>query len=269
MAKLVFLALACALQRAACSAAITVMSAADDRVTWVGRRLASPSGDVTIDWEGVEARLVVTGATYVTAQISDSATGGARFAVYYNSTGGSGAGAPNLRIGTLVTHATVRDYVLAGGEWLAAAPSLLTLRLLTEPQFVRDGPTLASNLSIISFTTDGTFGAAPEPSTMRRRLIFLGDSLTAGYGSGFDAPPSAPTSCGGGVAQNDVANSYGAVLCDKYFGASCSWIARSGVGLIYPGGTTLPQLWPTTLGSFVGKFPWNGASVRLACVPHT
>ena len=59
---------------------------------------------------------------YVTAQILDTATGGAKFAVYYNSTGGSGAGAPNLRIATLLTHGAVRDYVLAGGAWLAAAP---------------------------------------------------------------------------------------------------------------------------------------------------
>ena len=89
--------------------------------------------------------------------------------------------------------------------------------------------------------------------------MFLGDSLTAGYGSGFDDPATSPA-CGGGTPQNDVANAYGAVLCDKHFGASCAWVARSGVGLIYPPSPGLPALWPTTLGSFTGQFPWNASS---------
>ena len=144
--------------------------------------------------------------TYVTAQIADTAKGGARFAVYYNSTGGGAgseaSGAPNLRIGTLVTSAAVRDYVLAAGDWLAAAPATLTLRLLTEPRYVGDSPT-AGNLTLLSFSTDGAFGAAPPASASPRRLLFLGDSLTAGYGAGFDAPVANPSSCGGGTAQND------------------------------------------------------------------
>ena len=56
-----------------------------------------------------------------------------------------------------------------------------------------------------------------------------------------------------------VSNAYGAVLCDAYFAASCAWIAQSGLGLIYPGGVTLPELWLTTLGGFVGALPWNAS----------
>ena len=187
-----------------CSVARAVTIAASDaRVTWTGRRVVSGGGAVTFDWEGTQARLAVTGATYVTATIADTAHGGARFAVYYNSTGASGSGSPNLRVGTLLTAPQVTSYVLAAGEWLAAAPSTLTLRLLTEPHYVADGPGAKGNLTVVAFSTDGAFAAAPPPAPSARRLIFLGDSLTAGYGSGFDAPAADPASCGGGTAQND------------------------------------------------------------------
>ena len=57
-----------------------------------------------------------------------------------------------------------------------------------------------------------------------------------------------------------VANDYSGVLCDAHFGAACAWVARSGVGLIYPGGTTLPDLWPLALGSYPKGPVWNASS---------
>ena len=43
-------------------------------------------------------------------------------------------------------------------------------------------------------------------------------------------PAAQAASCLGGAAQNDVLNSYGALLCAN-FSASCHWEARSGVTL--------------------------------------
>ncbi len=71
--------------------------------------------------------------------------------------------------------------------------------LLTEFQFIGDKSD-AQALLVDGFLTDGT--PQPAPAPRKRRIEFLGDSLTAGYGSGFDQPPG--TTCGGGTLIDDV-----------------------------------------------------------------
>ena len=139
--------------------------------SWIGRRLVNAGdGSVTIDWEGAEASIRVSGATYVTATIRDTSKGHSRFAVTVNATG-----IPNLRLSTLITSSQVQDYVLASGSWITS-PTYIRLTLLTEFAYIGDSAT--GNLTIVSFDSDGSFDAAPV--LPQRRIEYLGDSLTAG-----------------------------------------------------------------------------------------
>lgn len=266
------------------SAAPVLIPANSSSVAWVGRRIYTDQG-VSFDWEGVQASITIANATFVGCQILDAATGGARFAVVYNNsmmwpaaqrtgTGSSSSGVsdpdpghnevPGLRVATLVTSPYQSLYTLGAGESISGMTGTWSLTLLTEPQFVGD---ISPNqtLTLVGFVTDGVVLEPPagSPGRRSRRLTFLGDSLTAGYGSGFDIPTGAV--CGGGVLQDDVTYSYGAVLCSSaVFNADCDWAAVSGITLTRP--TDLPDLWPYAMGSALQHWPkgtwplWNFSS---------
>lgn len=292
----------CALVAAAASAAaLTYVPITSPSVRWLGRRVAmpavippravdaaaaAPANGTTawaIDWEGTEAELGVTGATVVAAVILDSSGGNSRFAGYLStinttSTAAVAVGAadpdpaanavPGLRTGLLTTSGVQTVYVLAAGPILTALPGgvRVRLQLLTEPSFIDDGE--AGPLQLAGFLTDGA--VLPPRPLAPRRLEILGDSLTAGYGAGFDDPfappaggPSTPPPprpaplqpCGGGVPMNDVSTTYGARLCAA-FGADCTWAAVSGVCIMAHPGSNLPDFWNVTLGSMLARGRW-------------
>ncbi len=113
--------------------------------------------------------------------------------------------------------------------------------LLTEPSYIRDS---APNglLALLGLNTDGVLLAPPSPTTRPRRMEILGDSLTAGYGAGFDLPSGLPTAaCGAGVLINDVSNDYGYLLAEN-FSAQAHVLAVSGI-TIFASTPNLPQLY--------------------------
>jgi len=219
----------------------------DARVRVVGRRVAAPSGGLSVDWEGTRASFAVSNATFVGVRISDASLSGARFALYIDNGARSGPAdaAPSLRVQTFVTSPGANVlYTLASRAAIAGEAITYTVVLLTEPFFIGDfGDALA--LTLEGVTTDGALLPQPQPRT-QRRMEFLGDSITAGYGAGADAPVpadgSAPRTCGAGTLINDQDNSYGALLCAS-FGAECLTEAVSGVTLALGAAKpTLPQL---------------------------
>ena len=221
------------------ASAAETMSAADARVTWVGRTQTDASGAAFFDWEGVYATVTVAAPfTFLTAAIADNCGGtgvggGSRWAVLMTPAD-AGASAPAHRIATIWSAASVRDYVLFSSPGARCDPNCnlngnVTFRLqrLTESRLSGCGP--AGNLSVVSFTTDGSFLQAPAPGP--KRLEFVGDSITAGDLN--DGAPS--TLCGNAVFNDDIIYSTGGQLClhesQGGFGAECVYTAWGGIRL--------------------------------------
>jgi len=288
---------------AVCAAAapVTFVPVTSSSVRWVGRRLpmaaqvppraidGGAAGAINgttvyaVDWEGSEAEVACAGCSVIAAVVLDSSGGNSRFASYLstiNTTGAVSVGAsdpdpsagaiPGLRTGLHTTSALQTVYVLASGPSLTALPGgvRVRLQLLTEPSFIDSGcgfNTDAGPLQIAGFLLDGAL--LPPRALSKRRIEFLGDSLTAGYGAGFDDPVTPPVAggqapspaplqpCGGNTAINDVSTTYGSRLCTA-FGADCSWVAVSGVCIMAHSGSNLPDYWNVTLGSMLQRSKW-------------
>ena len=222
------------------AAAAETMRADDARVAWVGRTQPNGSGAVFFDWEGVYATITVSAPyTYVTAAIADNCAGtgvggGSRWAVLM-TTSDANAAAPAHRVATLWSAASVRDYVLFSSPGARCDPgcslggsTTFRLQRLTESR-LSGCAAEGGNLSIVSFTTDGTFSQAPPRQA--RALEFVGDSITAGDLN--DGAPS--TRCGNAVFNDDIIYSTGGQLCldesQGGFGADCMYTAWGGIRL--------------------------------------
>lgn len=163
-----------------------------------------------------------------------------------------GAIPPTARVATLVTSRPQSLYTLgAGAQIRGLGPSgLLKVRveLLTEWSHLRDS--FGSTFEIVAIVTDGV--VAPAPPQPSRRLLVLGDSLSAGPGAGFTTPPSGAP-CGDGVLLNDWGFTWNALLC-RNFSAACEVIAASGqtiTGAPY----NIPKSYPFALGA-MGEPGW-------------
>ena len=108
-----------------------------------------------------------------------------------------------------------------------------TLTRLTESRL--SGCSAQRNLSVVSFSSDGVFVAAPKPSG--RRLEFIGDSISAGD---LNDVGGGDSRCANAAFNDDITLSSGAVLC-RAFGADCMYTAW--------GGITLPEM--TQAGQYV------------------
>lgn len=217
------LAAAAAAGALATSAAPAFVPATDAALAWTGRRLPTPAGGMQIDWEGTEVSFRVANATIVGLNISDASLSGTRLGVYLQQ-----GGLPGFRIATLVTSPHQSFYTLAAGGSIKGQDALYRVVNLIEPQFIQDGA--GNPLVVDGVWTDGVV-QPPPPRPTARRIDFLGDSLTAGYGSAFDQP-TPTTECGGGTYLDDVTNDYSAVLCEG-FGAECqyeAWCVARGRG---------------------------------------
>ena len=202
-------------------------------------------------------RATVCDATSVSAVITDTTAGGARFGVWVNTSNVSDPRAPsvpNLRVATFFSSEGVNlSYALASRSAIKQACVTYTLQLLIEPAFIQDySPDHV--LTVEGLQTDGHLIATPEPA-VRRSIEILGDSLTAGYGAGFDLPHSQSKTCGGGGLTDDQGVSYGALLCAN-FSARCMMEAVSGITLYTGRGFNLPLTWDWELGGMLqNKWP--------------
>lgn len=128
------------------------------------------------------------------------------------------------------------DVRLDGGEWRflqipkgehdvvlasALAPGDHQVELLKRVE------TSVGILEVESMTTDGEFLPAPVPPT--RRLLFLGDSFTAGQATTVEdgGPPMAPSK----ALRQNARLAYGRLLADR-FQAQCHFVVYAGRGVM-------------------------------------
>ena len=153
---------------------------------WQGRTVRDESaGSVTFLWEGVQALVRVQGATSVSMVASASLARWSMARIYVDGV----ATSPNVTFvgGSRAT------FVLASG--LDSSTQHDVIVYFIEDPIVMSWPVLPSGaLTAWSFSTDGAF--APPPAPRVRRLLIVGDSITAG------AQPLASSSSRGGVLRS-------------------------------------------------------------------
>ena len=194
---------------------------------WTGRFAAAGDGSVRFDFPGVTAHFAVKNATFFTAVFSGTC------ATQYGARLESAVDG-----GTLDTHSPGSFYVLAATPTapyritLASAldptvPHTLTLRFANEARWA--GCTANSTVVLLGVETDGT--ALPPPAPSARLLEFVGDSITAGFGT---APPC--TGSGTTGLREDSSRSAALAAICPALGADCSLVAISGDTVITPDG---------------------------------
>ena len=188
--------------------------------------------------------------------VNDTTVAGTRFAVYLDS-----PGMAQQHLQTFSTQRGIISYPLLRGNVPQAQelvfPSNVTLSLVhtQECQYLAE-TAAGDNVTVVGFSTDG-FLSRPPPAT--RRLEFIGDSITAGYGAEAAAP------CHPSVQTNDYVLTWAHLLCQA-LDAECYTEAYSGSGVIfsYPDPAspplTMPERYHDTLASNhqkgEGGHPW-------------
>lgn len=161
-----------------------------------------------------------------------------------------------MDMGRLPVNGSQLRYTLASGLD-AGKEHTLTLYNTIEPAFMHDfsqsgTPDTAAAPTLLSFQTDGIF--LPPPGMASIKMMYIGDSITAGYGAAGQAP------CNGSLYNNDHSLTFAARLC-AYFGAECiGTVAWSGRGLVQnaiPGVQTMPPYMLSTLGATTGAQDWD------------
>ena len=200
----------------AAAGAYQTINAISPLVQWQGRTYANleggqPDGTRSFGWPGVRFTFTVEGATWVTMQLQGNNTA-TRLKVTVDG----------FNVATLFVNdgQTGPDYLL-GATLDATIPHTFEIYNLIEAAF-QNSLNFFQKLTLQSLTTDGTFVAPPPP--LKRRLEFMGDSLTVGFGANGVKP------CPGNILTEDNSVTWGNLLCG-YFQANCSIEAWSGIGV--------------------------------------
>ena len=182
-------------------------------VQWQGRYRDVPAGAM-FDWPGTRVSFTVTGTTTVSMNLSAPGKLLGQIRVYLDGVNGS----------TIFVDATKTEWpVISNLD--AGRQHTITLYNVLEPALWHPQPFLPSPpydqaAVLSSITVDGTI--LPPGPPLKRNLVFVGDSITAGFGAGGEAPcPTSPT------YQEANDNTYGNMLCGN-FSANCSIVAWSG-----------------------------------------
>ena len=242
--------------------------AASPLVRVIGRTAPTPEGDggVAFDWEGVCLAVTVASPfTFVLVNITDMCQGtpvggGSRWGVTMKSSSKL-AVSPHHRIQTFYSGPRVHNYYLfinpsmnCDALWPGCTMGdvTFTLQRLTESRI--SGCTPTHGLAVRSFTTDGTFLPHKEKNVTRRRIGFIGDSMTGGdlNDGGIIAGGGPDPECSNSAFNNDVTKTVGAFLCssERGFDADCIYTAWGGIVLgDSRQGWGMKQLFPFTFSS--------------------
>jgi GDSL-like Lipase/Acylhydrolase family len=248
----------------------TFLRASDPRIVASGRRYTdSSSGAATFDWEAVSFRVNVSGATYLKAVVSVPAGSRSKFVIDEPwSTSAESNGAKDSD-GFVLGDLMWADAATAGANGtttLYAAgldPSKqYELRLFhdLEPMFHGAECYGPGNATFIGFASDGAFSAARKKT---RLLEWVGDSLTAGFGSRGSTPPCAATQY-----SSSNFHSYSRLSCDA-LDAECSVIAVSGKGMFAnccDDLEKLPSYFLQTMGNEAYSKSWDFSFIPDALV---
>lgn len=216
-------------------------------VDWAGRTVVVDSGGVSFDWLGVTARVQVTHATYVAAEVLTTARRGTRLKAYASDQG--------FMLYPLVQFWTSDQLTSPHTLWLSNGPSdtVLTLENVVAPQYA------TGTTTVVSFSTDGNFTALAPRDRLggadERRIEFIGDSITAA--TNIVRPEGATHSCGDGGYESDWSQTYEALLCHR-FGASCSTVAVGGKCVMREcGGLQMPDYFKAALYADAPRATYN------------
>jgi hypothetical protein len=208
-------------------------------LSWAGRTRVNSDGSRSFDWPGVGVTFEVAGASWVT--MTANATGAqTRVRVTVDDV-------DLYSFAVLPQDDAAPPYMVAFGmDSNAGVTHTITVRQVMEPSYINGGSG-AGNVALVGFDTDGQFVAPPAPRS--RRLEFVGDSITVGYGSLGHGP------CNAGWVSNDNSRTYDSFLCAN-FSANCSIIAWSGKGMYEnccDAGTKMPEYFLRALGGNEGS----------------
>jgi sialidase-1 len=196
---------------------------------WTGRFSPAADGSVRFDFPGVTAAFRVANATFFSAVF----------------TGTCGAAPDGARLESAVDGA-VLDTHARGSFWVLGAtpaapyeitvasaldpsvPHTLTIRFADEARWA--GCSAAETLALLGVRTDGA--ALPPSAPSERSLEFVGDSITAGFGT---APPCTGAHSSTGGREDSSRSAALAAICPA-LGADCSLVAISGDTVIVPDG---------------------------------
>jgi hypothetical protein len=202
--------------------------------TWQGRTITGASGEVTWDWEGVAARIVVgpgvSDLAMVAAFVGSGAKGSPGFRILVDDENSPPAANISLSVGG------PRSVPLLTGLDASVAHNV-TVFYQTDPITLAWPELPAANVTVYAFTSSaGPISPAPRRN---RSLLFIGDSITAG--NQID-----PNTCA-----DDNWGTYGAKLC-RAFDADCTTAAISGAGIYenccpIMNGTTMATIWDRVL----------------------
>jgi hypothetical protein len=264
----------------ASGSSLSSISADSKQVKWVGRVQPS-NGGVTFDWEGVSATVTVANFTYLVVKMSDqcvgtSVGGGSRWGVTMN-TSNEKAATMNHRIQTFYSGGLVDSYYMFNNPGGKCNPycdfqgeTSFSLIRLTESRI--SGCTPTNNLTVLSFSSDGTFvDQAPTPTT-KRRIEFVGDSITAGnLNDGGQVKGGGSTAiCANSAFNDDITFSSGAILCSALLGfdADCMYTAWGGIQLGVGSSWGMTQLYPYTFSALgtTAREEWDFKSFEADAV---
>jgi len=196
--------------------------------TWVGRHTNASvtKGSVSFDFPGVTATFYVRNASFFTAVFTSSCAGG---------------GSSRLEAGVdgkpLDTHSADSFWVMAASP---SAPYRISLASGLDPTLVHSLSirnavearwalcNASVTLALGGIETDGVITSPPPPPP--RFLEFIGDSITAGFGT---VPPCTSPST---AEREDASRTAALALICRNLSADCSIVAVSGDTVIVPAG---------------------------------
>jgi sialidase-1 len=197
----------------------TFISASHPSVQWEGRTRVNPDGSVSFDLPAVTATMVVQGATYFEAQFSSTCGTSARME---SSVDGSSLNTTSPNSFNLYPSFTYPHSVpIFSGLDPSGGPHTFRLRHATEARW--DGClNLTTGVTLTGVWTDGV-PVAPGPAPSRR-IEWVGDSITAGFGT---APEGSKPACSSTLNSEDASRAAPVQVCAA-LGAACSVVAVSG-----------------------------------------
>ena len=193
------------------------------------------------DWEGWQAELTLTGATFVNALLSVPTGTSNWFRVFID---GSPLSTRFWVNSSVDTYPIVSATIPSGSH---------SIRLYNTNEPCHSG-TARAPFVFHGFETDG---AASQSVSRSRSIEFIGDSQLAGSGD-IGVPP-----CNGTLQTTDHSVSWGPVLCTA-LDANCSYVAYSGRGVYQnccdptpASGEKMPGLWHQTFGGPAWDWDWD------------
>jgi lysophospholipase L1-like esterase len=215
-----------------------IMAASDSRVTWMsGRYTRESDGSVSFDWEGVSARVAMSGGSYVTMLVNSTEDGPTRFRTW--------------QFNQDYFFPETTQWIVPGVQtiMLAVGEGEVAIANNVAPQYYSSAQ---GRVYVVSFATDGVFTQASTPP---RAIEFVGDSITAAT----NVVNPAQIKCADGGYQSDWGISWSSQLCGK-FDAQCSTIAVGGKGLVRnccDNGELMPGYYQQTNYQPNGVFTYN------------